>query len=68
MDDSLKDLARSAKALLLVQLQGQADRSEWEKPEVLLSRAGFAPAEIAKMLNKKPAAVAKALQRAGKVT
>ena len=64
--DVLKDLARSTKALLLVQLQAQAEPEEREKAEVLLARAGFGAREIAQMLGKKPAAVAKSIQRAGK--
>jgi DNA-directed RNA polymerase specialized sigma24 family protein len=67
MDDKiLKDLAKSTKALLLVQLQAQAKPEEQEKPEILLARAGFVAREIAELLGKSHAAVAKALHRAGK--
>ncbi len=65
-EDTLKDLARSTKALLLVQLQAQGQPEEREKPEVLLARAGFGAREIAQLLGKNPAAVAKSIQRAGK--
>jgi len=65
-ENTLTDLARSTKALLLVQLQAQAPPDEREKPEVLLARAGFAAREIGQMLGKNPAAVAKSIQRAGK--
>ncbi len=65
-ENTLKDLARSTKALLLVQLQAQAQPEEREKPEVLLARAGFGAREIAQLLGKNPAAVAKSIQRAGK--
>ena len=64
--DTLKDLARSTKALLLMQLQAQVGPEQREKPEVLLARAGFAAREIAQLLGKNPAAVAKSIQRAGK--
>lgn len=67
MDEAiLKDLAKATKALLLVQLQAQADPREREKPEILLARAGFGAREIAQLLKKGEAAVAKAIQRAGK--
>jgi DNA-directed RNA polymerase specialized sigma24 family protein len=64
--DTLKDLAKSTKALLLVQLQAQGEPDQREKPEVLMARAGFAAREIAELLGKNPAAVAKTIQRAGK--
>ena len=65
-DETLRDLARSTKALLLVQLQAQVEPDSREKPEVLLARAGFGAKDIAALLGKNPAAVAKAIQRAGK--
>jgi predicted transcriptional regulator len=65
-DNSVKDLAKSMKALLLVQLQAQIAPDDREKPEVLLSRAGFAVREIAELLQKSQAAVAKSIQRSGK--
>ena len=65
-NETLKELAKSTKALLLVQLQAQMEPAEREKPEVLLARAGFAAREIAQLLGKKQAAIAKAIQRAGK--
>ena len=65
-DDSLKDLSKSMKALLLVQLQAQLAPDDREKPEVLLSRAGFASREIADLLKKSQAAVAKSIQRSGR--
>ena len=65
-ENTLRDLAKSTKALLLVQLQAQAQPEEREKPEILLARAGFGAREIAQLLGKNPAAVAKSIQRAGK--
>lgn len=65
-DNSVKDLTKSMKALLLVQLQAQIAPDDREKPEVLLSRAGFAVREIAELLQKSQAAVAKSIQRSGK--
>jgi DNA-directed RNA polymerase specialized sigma24 family protein len=67
MDEkAVDDLTRTTKALLLLGLQSQMTIEEREKPEVLLARAGFVAREIAEMLGKSQAAVAKALQRAGK--
>jgi DNA-directed RNA polymerase specialized sigma24 family protein len=65
-DSTLKDLARSTKALLLLQLQAQLKREEQEKPEITLFRAGFSSREIAELLGKTPAAIAKSIQRDGK--
>ena len=64
--EAVKELAKSTKALLLVQLQAQIEPGEREKPEVLLARAGFVAREIAQLLGKKESAVAKTIQRAGK--
>jgi hypothetical protein len=67
MDEKvLKEVAKAAKALLLVQLNAQSAPADREKPEVLLARAGFVAREIAALVGKSQAAVAKALQRAGK--
>jgi hypothetical protein len=67
MDENvLRELAKSAKASLLVQLQSQVDPAIREKPEILLGRAGFTAREIADLLGKGQAAVAKTLQRAAK--
>jgi len=65
-ENTLKGLEKSTKALLLVQLQAQAQPKDREKPEVLLARAGFNAREIAQLLGKNPAAVHKSIQRAGK--
>jgi DNA-directed RNA polymerase specialized sigma24 family protein len=65
-DNNLKELAKSMKAMLLVQLQAQLAPDDREKPEVLLSRAGFAAREIADLLKKSQAAVAKSIQRSGR--
>lgn len=68
MDEkTLKELVRATKAVFLVQLQVLAEREHRDKPEVVLARAGYGAAEIAKLLNKGQAAVAKAIQRSGKV-
>ena len=65
-ENTLKELAKSARALLLVQLQAQVSPDEREKPEILLARAGFGPRDIAQLLGKNKAAVVKAIQRAGR--
>ena len=54
------------KALVALQLETLSDRSERTKPEVVLARAGMPAREIAAILGKNAAAVAKALQRSGK--
>jgi hypothetical protein len=64
--NDVKDLAKSMRALLLVQLQAQFAVDDREKPEVLLSRAGFVAREIADLLKKSHAAVAKSIQRSGR--
>jgi hypothetical protein len=67
MDEkTLKELVRAMKAAFLVQLQVLAERDHRDKPEVVLARAGYGAAEIAKLLNKGQAAVAKSIQRSGK--
>lgn len=64
MDDKvLQELLAATRAMVLMQIQLLAEPSKREKPEVVLSRAGFAPRQIAKMLNKNQHAVAKAVQR-----
>ncbi len=65
MDEKvLWELERLMRALLLLQLQVTANAEDQEKPEVLLARAGFVAREIAELIGKKEAAVAKSLQRA----
>lgn len=59
----MEELAKYLKALVLFQIQALLDPSEVAKPEFLLSRAGFAHKEIADLLEKNPAAVAKAISR-----
>jgi DNA-directed RNA polymerase specialized sigma24 family protein len=67
MDEkTLKELVKATKAVFLVQFQALEERADRDKPEVVLARAGYGAAEIAKLLNRGQAAVAKAIQRAGK--
>ena len=64
MDDKmLQELVTATKAVMLMQAQLLAEPSKREKPEVVLSRAGFSPKQIAKLLKKGEHAVAKAVQR-----
>jgi hypothetical protein len=65
-EKTLKELVRATKAVFLVQLQVLVEPNDRAKPEVVLARAGYGAAEIAKFLNKGQAAVAKSIQRAGK--
>jgi len=65
----MEELIRYTRALMLLQLsalQAAAARGEVApvKPELVLSQAGFTAREIAEMLDKTPAAVAKAISRA----
>lgn len=65
----MEELIRWMRAMVLLQIhavQGAAARGELPpvKLEVLLSDAGFNPKDIAVMLEKSPAAVAKAISRA----
>jgi DNA-directed RNA polymerase specialized sigma24 family protein len=61
------ELVKYAKALLLLEVHRLTKIDEPIKPEVLLARAGFNAREIAELLGKNSAAVAKAIQRAGKI-
>jgi len=65
-ETTLKELVKATKALLLVHLQALEERDDRDKAEVVMARAGYGPAEIAKLLNKGYAAVAKSIQRSGK--
>ena len=65
-DHATNELLKYTKALVLLQLQALNKSEEPAKPEVLLSRAGLTPREIAEILRKNQGAIVKALQRAGK--
>jgi hypothetical protein len=65
-DNSMNELVKATKAAFLAQLQGLEEREKRDKPEVIMARAGYTAAEIAQLLNKGQAAVAKVIQRAGK--
>jgi DNA-directed RNA polymerase specialized sigma24 family protein len=65
-ETKLDDLLKATRALLLTQLQNQLAVDERDKQEVLLARAGFVAREIAELLGKSQAAVAKSIQRAGR--
>jgi hypothetical protein len=60
----LEELVRYMKALLLIQLGAQLGGGMSTKPELLLARAGLKAKEIAELLGKSEAAVAKAISRA----
>jgi DNA-directed RNA polymerase specialized sigma24 family protein len=66
MEEGIKELVKYAKAILVLQVQASNKTEDPEKSEVVLSRAGLTAREIAELLGKSPAAVAKAIQRAGK--
>jgi hypothetical protein len=65
--ETLKELVKCGKAALVLQIQAQQPEAERAKPEVVLARAGFIAREIGQLLGKSEAAVAKTLQRSGKV-
>lgn len=65
MNAGKDELAPLLRALVLLQLSALRDDPE-VKPELLLSRAGLSNPEIADLLGKNYAAVAKALSRARK--
>jgi DNA-directed RNA polymerase specialized sigma24 family protein len=65
----MEELIRYARALLLLQLKqvemsADAGKGPAIRAEILLADAGFGPREIADLLGKNYAAVAKALSRA----
>ena len=59
----MDELVRYTKALVFLQLQQVTGGNVFGKPELLLARAGFPHKEIAELLGKSPAAVAKAISR-----
>lgn len=59
----MEDIAKYLKALVYLQVNQQSGGG-FGKPEVLLHRAGFKHKEIADILGKKEAAVAKTVSRA----
>jgi hypothetical protein len=65
-DHATNELVKYTRALLLLQLQGMKNSEGSPKAELLLARAGLNQREIAGLLGKNVAAVAKALQRAGR--
>ncbi len=69
-DATSKSVEKYLSAILLLLIE-QRDKkgeelSESIKIEVLLSRVGFKPSEIANMLHKKEGAIQKAIQRGNK--
>ena len=65
-DSNEREVVKYTRALLLLQIQALTKSDEVIKPELLLQRAGLSTREIAELLGKNSAAVAKAIQRAGK--
>jgi DNA-directed RNA polymerase specialized sigma24 family protein len=62
----MDELVKYLKALVYLQVQTMSGAEAFQKPEVLLNRAGFTAREIAEILGKNPAAVSKAIERAKK--
>ena len=63
MEESIKELVKYTKALLAIQVRALGTSEDAVKPEISLARAGLTARDIGKLLGKKPAAVAKAIQR-----
>jgi DNA-directed RNA polymerase specialized sigma24 family protein len=59
----MEELVKYLRASVLLQIQATLDPDEVAKPEVILARAGFSHKEIAELLDKNAAAVAKAISR-----
>ena len=59
----MEELAKYLRASVLLQIQATLDPAAVAKPEVVLARAGFSHKEIAELLDKNMAAVAKAISR-----
>ena len=66
MDKNTNELVKYIKALLLLEVYQLSKSDDSAKPEILLVRAGLSVKEIAELLGKNLAAVAKTIQRAGK--
>ena len=62
----MEELVKYLRALVFLQVQAQSGGEAFQKPELLLSRAGLTAREIAETLGKNQAAVAKAIERAKK--
>jgi hypothetical protein len=62
----MEELIKYLKALVFLQVQTLSGGEAFQKPELLLSRAGLTAREIAEVIGKNPAAVAKAIERAKK--
>jgi DNA-directed RNA polymerase specialized sigma24 family protein len=62
----MEELVKYLKALVFLQVQSMSGGEAFQKPELLLSRAGLTAREIAEALGKNQAAVAKAIERAKK--
>lgn len=60
----MDELLRYMRALVFLQLQSLTGQDTFGRPELLLSKAGFPQKEIADLLGKTPAAVAKTISRA----
>jgi phage regulator Rha-like protein len=62
----MEELVKYLRALVFLQVQTLSGGEAFQKPELLLSRAGLTSREIAEALGKNQAAVAKTIERAKK--
>ncbi len=65
-ENNVNELLKYTKALLVLQVQTLNKSEDQPKPEILLARAGLSARDIAEIVGKNPAAVAKAIRRATK--
>jgi hypothetical protein len=63
---AVEELVKYLKALVFIQVHTLAASEGGPKPEILLNKAVFTAREIAEILGKSQAAVAKAIERARK--
>jgi DNA-directed RNA polymerase specialized sigma24 family protein len=64
----MEELIKYLRAMVFLQVQALSGGEAFQKPELLLSRAGLTAREIAEALGKNQAAVAKAIERAKKAS
>jgi DNA-directed RNA polymerase specialized sigma24 family protein len=65
-ESTVNELLKYIKALVVLQIQALNKTEDHVKLELLLARAGLPVRDIAELLGKSQAAVAKAIQRGGK--
>jgi DNA-directed RNA polymerase specialized sigma24 family protein len=62
----MDELLKYMRALVALQIRGLSNEEDRVRPEILLARSGLPAREIAGLLGKSEAAVAKAIQRSAR--